>query len=518
LPALDIVREAVPTATDWDVLDPGRARTRFRPSAADAALAAAEALLSDDPAAEARVRLGFGWALEALRRWSEQLHAELAGALDAGYDMAELLLLRAREGAVYHQDYQLAGRSLSLWLRDCQTDPSELLRVLAASSLVRPGNAEASPLVRGLVGEQGPMFRVFSPGDLVVIRRWINSLGPDPAPAVPVASLDDDWTLDWTLPASLPAWLSEADTNNDDTEPKGLREAYHRLMRREETPALRRYAMSYVHGWLARSRHGLGDGDHLLPSRWAPEGLRPWLIEQHDQHGRQFEESSKAPLPSRESLIDSTVQLAPLTLIDGAWLQGFTDHDHASSEVGHFLFDTYWDELGNGEPGLNHPRIYREVLAEMDIRVPPTASAEFASWSGFREKSFELPVYWLCVGRFPRTFLPEILGLNLAMELSGVGGSYRRARIALKKYGFSTRFVDIHNTIDNVATGHSAWAADAIDVFMSSLPLGPGNTAQLRAWQRVRVGYRSLSPPDGFRARLAARFAARFGRRAGAVR
>src|SRR5690606_28726047 len=106
---------------------------------------------------------------------------------------------------------------------------------------------------------------------------------------------------------------------------------------------------------------------------------------------------------------------------------------------------------------------------------------------------------------FPQTYLPEVLGLNLAMELSGVGGTYRRARLALKAYGFSTRFVDIHNTIDNVATGHSAWAADAVDTLLASLPDAPGPGARADVWGRVRVGYRSLNPPRSVGARLAAR-------------
>jgi hypothetical protein len=61
--------------------------------------------------------------------------------------------------------------------------------------------------------------------------------------------------------------------------------------------------------------------------------------------------------------------------------------------------------------------------------------------------------------------------------------------------------VDIHNTIDNVATGHSAWAADAVDAYLAAVPqlLGPG--AQAEAWQRIRTGYRSLNPPGGARAR-----------------
>jgi hypothetical protein len=238
------------------------------------------------------------------------------------------------------------------------------------------------------------------------------------------------------------------------------------------------------------------------------------LQAQHDRHGVEFEETADAELPSREAVIDDTLQTAPLTLIDGSWLHGFTDYQLASSEIGHSLFETYWDELGNGEPRLNHPLLYRKVLQEMDIDLPPTASPEFARYPGFRDASFDLPVYWLCIGRFPQTFLPEILGLNLAMELSGVGGTYRRAGLALRTYGFSTRFVDIHNTIDNVATGHSAWAADAIDTQLASLSESPGQGQRAEVWERVRAGYRSLNPPTGFLARRAARR----GRLAGSAR
>jgi hypothetical protein len=188
-------------------------------------------------------------------------------------------------------------------------------------------------------------------------------------------------------------------------------------------------------------------------------------------------------------------------LLDGAWLRGFTDYSHASTDVGYSLFATYWDELGNGNPSLNHPLIYRELLADMGVRLPPTGSEEFARWPGFREASFRLPVFWLCLGSLPQTLLAETLGLNLAMELSGVGGGYRRAATSLRAHGFSSRFVDIHNTIDNVATGHSAWAVDAICAYMSDVLRLHGAAAQERAWSRVRLGFRSLTAPKSRRRR-----------------
>ncbi|MFF6909214.1 iron-containing redox enzyme family protein [Streptomyces sp. NPDC012389] len=523
LPALELVREVLPTGAEWPALDPGQLRCTEGPLPVEQCRAAVDALVAvEGERGAAAARSGFRWMLAGLRDWSEALHAELVAAGDPAFDMADLMRLRSREGAVYHHQFLLEGKPLARWLAECRTDPGPLLDVLARSKLVKPGRSGASSLVRGLVGERGPMFRVFSPEDLTVIRRWIDSLpvrpaathgagaetardaGPPRTPS-PAAGPQD--------PLAAVAGALRAGARSPGRTPSGLREAYHLLMTRTDTPALRSWAMEYVAGWLARSGHGMDRTAMPLPERWGHEGLRPWLQAQHDRHGAEFEENAAIPLPSKEAVVDDTVQTAPLTLIDGSWLQGFTDYEQASSAIGHSLFETYWDELGNGEPHLNHPLIYRDVLKEMGVELPPTASAAFAQWPGFREESLELPVYWLCVGRFPQTFLPEVLGLNLAMELSGVGGTYRRARLALKAYGFSTRFVDIHNTIDNVATGHSAWAADAVDTLLASLPDAPGPGARADVWSRVRVGYRSLNPPRSVGARLAARRTRFTGRR-----
>ncbi|WP_432115058.1 iron-containing redox enzyme family protein [Streptomyces sp. S1] len=500
LPALTPVRAELPAVTRWETVDPATGRGTG-PAGADLALTAVRRVVErDGEDARVRVATGFRWALAALREWTRRLYDELAAAVDPAFEMAELMRQRAREGAVYHHGFPLEGRPLADWLKECQTDPRPMLGALSRSRLVRPGDPGKSMLVNGLVGENGQMFRVFSPEDLDVVRRWIGSL-PGPAVGTPEGGA----ALAPSRPLGLTAWRAESDGRP----PADLREAYHLLLNRTDTPAVRAWAHEYAHGWLGRSRHGMDEAEMPLPQRWTPRGLRPWLVDMHDRHSEAFEQGTAQELPSREALVDSTVQLAPLTLIDGAWIMGFTDYEHASSEIGHSLFDTYWDELGNGEADLNHPLIYREVLAEMGADLPPTADRAFAEWEGFRDSSFELPVYWLSIGRFPQTFMPEVLGLNLAMELSGVGGTYRRARLALKKYGFSTRFVDIHNTVDNVATGHSAWAADAIDTYLSSLTVSQGAGALDAAWARVRTGYRSLNPPTGFRARQAARRAVR---------
>jgi hypothetical protein len=501
LPSLVVVQGAEGVHADWVTLDPAEDRGQEPRGGLTQCRAAVDCLLRGGARTdERRVLAGFTWARGALAEWAELLRAELTSLLDPARAMADLLKLRAREGAVYHQDFELDGRPLASWLEESRTDPQALMDALASSRLVRPGHAGASPLVTGLVSDFGPMFRVFAPEDLAVIRRWIDAL---PASEHREASVKAAFT-----PPSLPASTLARPRAARDA-PVSVREAYHLLQRRTNPPALLEWAKCYVRGWLARSRLGLGADDRQLPERWPPEGLRPWLLDQHDGHAQQFADNVTAPMPSRDVLIESTVQTAPLTLIDGSWLQGFTDYQHASSELGRFLFETYWDELGNGEPRLNHPRIYRQLLDEMGVEMPPTGSRAFAESARLNDVSFELPVYWLSIGRFPRTFMREVLGLNLAMELSGVGGSYRRARIALTHHGFSTRFVDVHNTIDNVATGHSAWAADAVDTLIAAIGTAQGAAAQAEAWQRVRTGFVSLDPPAGRRARIAQRLAQR---------
>ncbi|OLF54935.1 iron-containing redox enzyme family protein [Pseudomonas chlororaphis] len=437
-----------------------------------------------------QLEAGAQWLFAALKTFNERLLAHCRAAVSPERLMGKMIQRMARAGAVYHQDYKMEGRSLAQWLREAQIDPVPLLEMLSRSRLIVPGNADKSLLVNTLVAPNGRMFRIFSEADLSVIRKWIDGLS-GPIPLAEAAAVPAPVQVDGPV-----ARASGQDTQEQGQWPKSLRDAYFVLQGRALGPRTQAFAQAYVARWLEQSRRSLRDSERTLPEAWNVGVLREWLLDKHDRHGQEFEDSDPAAMPSREEIVDSTLQLAPLTLIDGAWLQGFTDLSLASSHVGYALFQTYWDELGNGSYALNHPKIYRDGLRQMGLELAPTGAREFAEDARLREESFRLPVYWLCLGKLPVTFMPEILGMNLAMELSGVGGSYRSARRFLRHYGFSTAFVDLHNTIDNVSTGHSAWAVDAIDAYMRQVAATqPGQQAE--HWQRVRVGYESLAPqPD----------------------
>ena len=450
----------------------------------------------DDPILFQRLLQGVHIARAGLQFTHAEVVRQCQAFLDPSLGVAMLFQERAREASVYHGHVALEGRPLSEWFREAAQDPLPLVEALGRSGLVEPGDPANSTLLGALVGPAGPMFRIFSRDELSLLRRWIETL-PTRGTGRPTLRSDARVAL---LPAVPSISSIHFGNQHIGQTPGSLREAFHLLQGRALAPRTRAFAFDYAIFWLRSAKQSIGASERSLPEMWQPGELRKWLLERHDRHDLEFRATNAEPPPTRAKLIDETVQLAPLTLIDGAWLQGFTELALASSKTGAPLFETYWDELGNGELSLNHPKIFRSLLVSMGVVLPQTGSREFAEDRRIRDESFRLPVYWLCMGKFPDSLRPEILGLNLAMELSGVGGGYRSARKFLVKHGFSPQFVDLHNAIDNVASGHSAWAADAIDAHLSSV--GRNAEALDAEWNRIRAGFESLAPIVGRQSKL----------------
>ena len=228
---------------------------------------------------------------------------------------------------------------------------------------------------------------------------------------------------------------------------------------------------------------------------YAHERLRHWFEGRALAQAQSYAGTPKDIEKSREDVVDEAVQLCPMIFVDGAWLQHWTRAGLVDTPVGALLYKIYSDEIGNGLVELNHPAIYRTLMRQMGIEMPDFRTREFTRFSRFDETAFDVAAFWLSVSQFPRRFLPETLGLNLAMEISGVGGAYRTARDELRHYGYDTLFVDLHNTIDNASTGHSALALQAIELHMDPF-VTACNPPEIRSqWQRVWVGFCALASP-----------------------
>jgi hypothetical protein len=104
----------------------------------------------------------------------------------------------------------------------------------------------------------------------------------------------------------------------------------------------------------------------------------------------------------------------------------------------------------------------------------------------------------MAISQFPNEFLSELLGLNMAIELSGLGKVYLRLADELRYWGINPAIVNLHTTIDNTASGHAALAQQAIALHLDSVAANAGEAHMQQHWRRVYTGYCSLHSAAAF--------------------
>lgn len=458
--------------------------------------AALQELLRDDieGVLAERVVGGFTVSVRMLQEWEQGCRVDLLqGRCQPARAMVELVRNKARFAVGYHGKLKLAKQPFDeLILQDAERFVEELGR----SRWISPGRPEDSLLLTRLLAFGGPMFRVFSDEEEAAIRDWISSLTR--TAAAPLSDVDASLPSSLSAPVTLTLVPSLASSSAaPDVPMPSVRDLYHQLLNLEQYPQVRHSAAAFCNRWLARSARGVFKDDNALPfDDYSHQALRAWFEMRAAVQVQSYTADSVDSEKSREDVIDEALQLCPMILIDGAWLQRWGNAGLVETPIGALLYKILSDEIGNGDTALNHPNIYRALMRQMGVVLPNFRSREFAHFARFKDAAFEVPVFWLCISLFPQRYIAETLGLNLAMELSGVGGAYRTARDELHQHGFSTLFVDLHNTIDNVSTGHSAMALRAIELWMDQA-LRNGDARQVRnAWLRVWTGFRALAAPS----------------------
>ena len=461
-----------------------------------AALQALEGL-SDDELARAWQRLMLGMAAcERLAlQWFDSLrHAAAFSQRTAGEEMIEMLRRKAPHAHGFHGKRALGAHKLDDLLDPKSFDGAALLEGLAASPWVKAGRSDKSALVNRLVSFGGPMLGVFSPDEIDIMKRWIDSL-PDGDARAPMPGATDG------LRPAVPQPLQVEGRCWDRAEFRAVkaglstRELYHRLVNVEYHPDVLPVAERFAQDRLERSMAMLWRGDRPIPSdRYDPRALEEWVYRKHREQVDSYRPPDVLPEAPKAAFIEGTVQLAPLILIDGGWLQGMVSPALIHTPVARMLLHVLVEEIGEGQAAEHHANIYRKLLAAMGVEAPPVESREFAQWPRLLDSSFEVPALWLSISCFPRHFMPEILGLNLAVELAGVGGPYMEARDTLRRFRLPTTFVEVHNAADNVSKGHSAWAMNAIKRYMDEVAERDGPRNVDRVWHRVWSGVRATLP------------------------
>jgi len=319
--------------------------------------------------------------------------------------MANIVKKLAEHASEYHSALTLENRGMDKWMGS----PREFLAALARSRYVDLDSPNDSPLLKGFVELSGPMFGVLTPEDIEVLKSWLYHIASDSpgsnVPAEPQRETKGFIEVELRGTGSTNGTWPLGFVRKQRRTYVSLRELYHQLLNIEEFPEARLTAGCY----LARLFRLIRMSNIVrVPStpcvNGGPDGIDRWVAERHSVQIKSYNAGSGESIPTREDLVASTIKLAPMVFIDGAWLQNSiaigADCDMISSR----FFRIFSDEIGNGIKGRNHANIFRELLKQMGVKMPEFGTLEFAMWSGFQSSAFAVPVLWLALSQFPREY------------------------------------------------------------------------------------------------------------------
>ncbi|KAH6603402.1 hypothetical protein Trco_008177 [Trichoderma cornu-damae] len=319
----------------------------------------------------------------------------------------------------------------------------------------------------------------------LLVRRWRTWLG---------GQADSVIALDARQRSRLAAKLAERVTL--------YKEMYHKVQNLEEFPEVLPAAKEML---LELLEHGLSMARFKPPTRsildlkeYDPVALDKFLEAERQDVSDEFESyvrkreagSPRELFNTKADAIQWLKRLAPLNLIDGAWLCRVhkITTPFALREVTKNAWQVFSEELGDGDMEKNHVLIYRDLLREHGVDLPASDSLDFIQDShGLNdEQVWRSSIGQLLISLFPNEFLPEILGLNLHFEALAPTGL--KASKEFPEVGISAYYFALHISIDNADSGHSGMALANIVAFMD-LMRKTGLMDCGQAWKRIQAGY-----------------------------
>jgi hypothetical protein len=384
----------------------------------------------------------------------------------------------------HHSRIQLQGRSLDSWFAESPFDAESFLAALKQSAYIDLERPRTSALFK-FFEFNGPMFGVFDEHEKQLFENWLLAEiagRQEPAAATPAPVPQSEI---FARPLPVPGKY-DAETRY---EKLSSRELYYYLLNAELYPEVLPVAKRKAQALLRTA----GLLKRLPFERYEHRRFDAYLKSVYDREIQKYRPLEGAPKFSADTYRWGIEQFAPAILTDGSWLQHSIRLNYYSNrDIGKILYRIFCDEVGHGKLEQNHPVIYRQLLESLDILLPPIHTKAFIEHPGFIGSAFDLPVYLMSIAAFPNAFLPELLGLNLAIELSGLGRLYMSLEEGLQYWGIDAGIVKVHISADNFASGHAAMAKRAIQAYLDEISACYGDAQMQRHWRRIYTGYASL--------------------------
>ncbi|MDQ1440489.1 MAG: hypothetical protein QOG97_717 [Acidimicrobiaceae bacterium] len=255
-------------------------------------------------------------------------------------------------------------------------------------------------------------------------------------------------------------------------------------------------ARSLAEGYLDAARKLQADPNlesDLRPFRYTKEAFETRLDDIYQglvEDVTHYEAAKSWTMRTRDDVVEWILQMAPFNQTDGAWLRTIAPVGPID-EVRALLFGIYVDEMGGHDPDLNHPNIYTELMASVDIELGDLRSREYSDNPALLDSAFTVPLFQLVVSQFPQDFFPELLGMTQYLEWSSV--ELKNMVRLNEHFGLDPHFYEMHVAIDNAATGHGAMARRAVELYLEGVRLEAGDEAMQEQWGRVWNGYVAFS-------------------------
>ncbi|MCD2450340.1 iron-containing redox enzyme family protein [Methylicorpusculum oleiharenae] len=422
-----------------------------------------------------RIQCGYYLSIDSAEKLSKvsQLQRLANGSVQ---DALRVLLSRKANAAQgHHGRIQLGGKPLDHWFAESPFDADGFLNAVKASRYYNSDDPGRSELLK-LFSFEGPMFGVMTADETAILKAWLMD---KPLDVVPVSQ---------ELPAAENRKFSKQTLNVSGSLTN--RELFYRLVNIEQYPDSLPIAKQKARQLVISA----GRWHKPILNAYSQAAFDSWFESFYRQEMSAYRPLTQKPRLSREAYVFGIEQFAPAILTDGCWLQQSGQLDFLPfKSIGEKLQLIFYDEIGAGIRHQNHPYIYDRLLKSLDIQLPPVQSKAFSKHPGFIDSAFDLPVFMMSLGFFPAEFLPELLGLNLAIELSGLGKTYLRLADELQFWGIDPAIIKLHVTIDNTDTGHAAIAKEAIHAYLDDIGAGSDQRTQQKHWRRISAGYASLN-------------------------
>ncbi len=437
----------------------------------------------DGDLARARIARGFAAAHSSYQRWEEAMFGRNVPLTPRDF-VLEMIRRKAHFALGHHTRLSFGGTKVEDLFRGGEAGHEALLDHLVTSGMIYPGSPEDSPFISHSISFDGPMFDVFTASEQRDLHEWIVSLKSEEAvqQKKPPVALRGEYGYPQD-PKSLHGYAMAH------YGPLSIQEQLYYGSNSDQYPAVRLFARTMLDSFLRKLKGAFESDPRLTASpapKWSERAISEMVVEHHERNIQSRPKPSadqaeriptpmNAPKPEKPSIAIA---------FDGVWLQGFADVHRSDREEYGWLFRIYASEQGDGSMDWNHNRIMRNAVSYAGPQAMlPATDRRFYEFCDANPMNLML----LAASLNTRHFMPELLGCNLGIEATGVGGSYLdawRGFVAKTTNDWAALSYRLHNSIDNYVTGHTKWSLAAIQSFMARVEESAPEAVEAQ-WQRI---------------------------------